>query len=96
MTWNLKPKRTYDEKEKKNGILERQYYNMKDVMRNASPDTKIGREARDFVMGYEIGKIKSLWDFYKKPSEIRDEWYKIDTKEGYEKKMEEYNKMFVV
>ena len=95
MAWNLKPKRTA-EVDTKNRILERQYYHMKDIMRNASPDTKLGREARDFVMGYEMGSIKSLWDFYKKPSEIRDEWFKIDTKEKYEKKMEEYDKMFAV
>ena len=94
--WDPKPKKSKNYEEKKNGILERQYYHLKDMMRNASPTTKIGREARDFVMGYETGRIKSLWDFYKKPSEIRDEWFAIDTKEKYDKKIEEYSKMFMV
>ncbi|MAF43223.1 MAG: hypothetical protein CMI54_03510 [Parcubacteria group bacterium] len=65
-------------------LLEGREESMPNVLKNYIDET------RSYIMAYDLGRVDSLWDFYKKPEEIAAEWRGL-TEEQWKLKMRTTN-----
>ena len=82
-------KQVEKELESRDKIAREHYDNCKNIIRllehrweGLSPrQNEHFHDMKDFILGYETGKYKSVWEFYKRPRQVAKEWNDLDEHE---------------